>query len=68
MFMSGKNTIASGAFSLYRENITVTTGGTETQVNVPTELTLNANSYNPIYGASDTVQPPAIVLIPQIRF
>ena len=29
---------------------------------------INANSYNPIYGNSNTVQPPAIVLIPQIKY
>lgn len=27
-----------------------------------------ASRYNSIYGASDTVQPPAIVLIPQIKY
>ena len=29
---------------------------------------LDASKSNAIYGASDTVQPPAIVLIPQIRY
>lgn len=29
---------------------------------------LDASKANAIYGASDTVQPPAIVLIPQIRY
>lgn len=28
----------------------------------------SANRSNTIYGASNTVQPPAIVLIPQIKF
>ena len=27
-----------------------------------------ASRYNGIYGASQTVQPPALALIPQIRF
>lgn len=29
---------------------------------------LNANYYNPIYGSSDTVQPPACCLIAQIKY
>ena len=33
-----------------------------------TEIGFNASRYNPIYGASDTVQPPAISLIPQIKY
>ena len=33
-----------------------------------TEIGINASRYNAIYGASDTVQPPAIALIPQIRY
>ena len=28
----------------------------------------NAQAYNNIYGASSTVQPPAITLIPQIKY
>ena len=31
-------------------------------------ISLNASNYNAIYGRSNTVQPPAIVLIPQIRY
>ena len=29
---------------------------------------IDAKSYNPIYGNSTTVQPPAIVLIPQMKY
>ena len=29
---------------------------------------IDAKSYNPIYGKSTTVQPPAIVLIPQMKY
>ena len=32
------------------------------------EVNFNAGLSNAIYSASDTVQPPAIVLIPQIKF
>lgn len=31
-------------------------------------LAFDASKSNPIYGASDTVQPPAIMLIPQIKY
>ena len=33
-----------------------------------TEIGFNASRYNDIYGASDTVQPPALSLIPQIKY
>ena len=31
-------------------------------------ITFNANRANAIYGKSDTVQPPALCLLPQIRY
>ena len=31
-------------------------------------ITIDASKYNPIYGASTTVQPPAIALIAQIKY
>ena len=31
-------------------------------------ITLKASYYNTIYGSSDTVQPPALILLPQIRY
>lgn len=31
-------------------------------------VTIDANSYNPIYGSSSTVQPPAINVIPVLRY
>ena len=31
-------------------------------------ITLKASYYDSIYGASQTVQPPALVLIPQIKY
>ncbi len=33
-----------------------------------TRVILNASNISSVYGRSDTVQPPAIVLIPQIRY
>ena len=35
---------------------------------VKSKFAINANLSNSIYGASDTVQPPSIVLLPQIKF
>ena len=32
------------------------------------KIILNASNSNSIYGASDTVQPPALQLTPQIRY
>lgn len=34
----------------------------------PRETLLDASRSNPIYGNSSTVQPPSIVLIPQLRY
>ena len=34
----------------------------------PDRVHFNANRSNSLYGAANTVQPPAIQLIPQIRF
>ena len=31
-------------------------------------IKFDASKSNPIYGSSDTVQPPALTLIPQIRY
>ena len=56
----------SGAFS--SDNRTIWGDYNDiTQIN-PAGFTFNAARSNPIYGASDTVQPPAIQLIPQIRY
>ena len=33
-----------------------------------TRFSFNANRSSSIYGASDTVQPPALVLLPQIKY
>ena len=41
---------------------------TKTKKTYPRETILDASRSNPIYGASSTVQPPSITLIPQIRF
>lgn len=55
---------ATGAF-------TVTTSGRSDAESYPKtgiNINFNANKSNAIYGNSDTVQPAAIFLIPQIKF
>ena len=41
---------------------------TSTTIKKSRNLTVNASSYNAIYGNSNTVQPPAITLIPVIKY
>ena len=36
--------------------------------NAGVKLQFNANGYNQVYGASSTVQPPALSLLPQFKF
>ena len=43
------------------------TGGMEDGVNINRYIGLDASRSNPIYGASDTVQPPALTLLPCIK-
>ena len=55
---------ATGALELLRsENY----GANDGSANASTIIMFNAAHSNAIYGASTTVQPPAIVLIPQIK-
>ena len=54
----------SGAFYKY---VNHNRGMTNTSGNGG-ELYFSASYSNPIYGASSTVQPPALRLIPQIKF
>ena len=55
---------SNGAFSFTDENITFG-GGTG---DMRKHTTFDASRSNPIYGNSTTVQPPALALIPQIKF
>ena len=59
------NTIATGCFKYSTVNYV---GGEDNNSINTTAVELDASLSNPIYGSSDTVQPPAIVLVPQIRF
>lgn len=60
-----KNTV--GAFSASTQSLTVkSTDGYNGSGNNTVDF--SANKSNSIYGASTTVQPPALTLIPQIKF
>ena len=62
--------IASGAFSLQSTSIEKTQVSVESQTSNTwtAQVAMHASYSNSIYGDSNTVQPPAIVLIPQIRY
>lgn len=57
----------SGAFSKGGQFDGMITGATNSR-NAPGGFTFDASALNPIYSGSDTVQPPAIQLIPQLRY
>lgn len=40
----------------------------QTTTTTPASINFNASLSNAIYGNSETVQPPALVLLPQIKF
>ena len=56
--------------ALYKSANTPSSGSTPVEADVSDTGTLafNASRSNSIYGASDTVQPPAISFIPQIKY
>lgn len=56
--------LASGSFtqSLYTENRQDGGGGSDGELIIGTKITFDASQSNPIYGASDTVQPPALTM------
>ena len=63
-----EQSVQSGAFAPTAK--VISTGWQSTSVSLPEtrDLQFDASKSNPIYGASDTVQPPAIKLIPIIRY
>ena len=54
---------AQGADARYFDNAQASAGAVTTHI-----LTLNASGSSSIYGNSNTVQPPALSLIPQIKY
>ena len=63
-------TIANGAFTLTKRSQTYALGYAENlyRDNSVTTMYLNANLTSNVYGAASTVQPPAFMLLPQIRY
>ena len=59
-----QNLSSSGAISLTR----VSTGNITDGSQLRSQINFNASLSNPIYGNAETVQPPTIMLIPQIRY
>ena len=59
------NIVVTGAF--YKTTRTADWGGANSGQGMG-GLGIDASRSNPIYGASNTVQPPAVALIPQIKF
>ena len=62
--------ITSGAFSLQSTSMEKTKVSVESQISdtwTP-QVAMHASYSNSIYGNSNTVQPPAIVLIAQIKY
>ena len=57
----------NGAFDIVSQYLTDSHQNTGTSVG-GTNVNMNLSRSNAIYGASTTVQPPAISLIPQIRY
>ena len=57
---------SSGAF--YKENTSPNLWWANDNMQGWCRYQFKASRSNSIYGAADTVQPPAIVLIPQIRY
>lgn len=58
--------VYSGAFGI-QGGRTHWSGSHVTNASSTDEMTFSASSSNPIYGRTDTVQPPTILLIPQIK-
>lgn len=68
--MNGAETFFSGVFkdSVAPSGLWTATGSGQSEVIGAGTLAFQASDYNAIYGKSSTVQPPALQLIPQIRY
>ena len=56
------------AGALFREGSVTQYGVNDANTHVWSSIKFDASKSNPIYGASDTVQPPALSLIAQIKY
>ena len=59
-----ENNMVTGAFYTNSNS----SGGWSNEYESSYNLFFDASRSNPIYGNSDTVQPPAIILIAQIKY
>ena len=68
--MDGAPTFFSGAFkdSVAPAALWTATGSGQSEVIGAGTLAFQASDYNAVYGKSSTVQPSAIVLIPQVKY
>ena len=64
---SDAKSATDGAFAIVSQYLTDSHQNAGTSVG-GTKINMNLSRDNAIYGASTTVQPPALSLIPQIRF
>ena len=62
--VSGGKTVTSGAVKLLSRHLWTLSGGSN---DIASQAEFSAADSNPIYGASDTVQPPALTLLPCIK-
>ena len=65
----GCNTKATSTGALFGEDFNrASAGGTASSASYMSEIRFNASSSNSIYGNSSTVQPPALTLLPCIKY
>ena len=64
---ASKSALAGGALKQVRYQKNWILNGAASDINDLAEVELDASLYNPIYGKSDTVQPPALTLLPCIK-
>lgn len=62
--MAGVSARASGAFKIISSGIGTALDGSNSTV----DFEFNAGYSNSIYGKANTVQPPMLQLIPQLKF
>lgn len=67
-FLSEGEVSVSGAFNVTTHRVANIEDYTSQYETAPASFSFNASLSNPIYGNAETVQPPSIVLIPQIKY
>lgn len=67
-FLSEGEVSVNGAFNVTTHRVATIEDYTSQYETAPASFSFNASLSNSIYGSSETVQPPAIVLIPQIKY